>query len=327
MNCAKKCAIAFIATLLLQACTVAKYQVINKVSDAFPNKISEPCDIKYSLSLTSGSHFRTNTQGVRHYDADENVVRDLKSKYIEFTKKTLSSNGCTATYVENEEGEDIKVQVDRSVDSGDRVDALVSGLTLGLLPIWGTREGQFTFTFYNTKTKITHSYIVDEKYYIHLFFMPVFWAFTLDELKPYTESLIDFVENCNVECQPKKSYKIEPPLGKASLVLMRPMESLNALRDLSINVNELPAVELSTGNFTVVYVEPGKVVIENEGSFISWAKTERIIEVSENEIVFAVWAHHKDGSWQWEIVQRSGAESYLSRYTYIPPNMSDPGHR
>ena len=163
-----KWVVALIAALLLQACTVANYQVRNKVSNVSPHKLSDPCDIKYSISLSSSSHFRTNTQGVRHFAAEGNEERDFKNKYIEATKEALNKNGCSATYVENESNADIKVRVDRSVDLGDRGDALAGGLTFGLLPIFGTREGQFTYTFENTKSKTTHSYIVDENYYIRM---------------------------------------------------------------------------------------------------------------------------------------------------------------
>ena len=178
-------------TFLLQACTIATYQVINKISYVSPQKVSEPCDIKYSLSFT-----------FRHKWSDDNVDQDIKNKYIESTNESFGKKGCTATYVESEKDADIRVQVERGVDLGGRGDSLIVGLTLGLLPMWGTREGVFAFTFSNTKAKTAHSYIVDEKYYIHLFLLPVLWLnyFTENQFKSYKESLINFIENCNAGC-------------------------------------------------------------------------------------------------------------------------------
>jgi hypothetical protein len=111
--------------------------------------------------------------------------------------------------------------------------------------------------------------------------------------------------------------RLSPPSGKTSLILIRPSHIVNLLRDLSIRVSGLPIVELSNGSFTVVYVEPGKVVIESGGGFLSWSKREQIIEVSENEVAFAVFRLDNEGGGYWEIVP--GDESSLSRFTYIPP--------
>jgi hypothetical protein len=111
--------------------------------------------------------------------------------------------------------------------------------------------------------------------------------------------------------------RLSPPSGKTSLILIRPSHLVNLLRDLSIRVSGLPIVELSNGSFTVVYVEPGKVVIESGGGFLSWSKREQMIEVSENEVAFAVFRLDNEGGGYWEIVPRD--ESSLSRFTYIPP--------
>lgn len=205
MNSIKKCVVSLSVALLLQACAIPNYQVINKINDASVHKISEPCEIKFSISLVGVSFLRTNAYGGPYFGSRENTAKKmstLKNQYIDATSEALRKKSCIATYVENEEQADIKVQVNRTINEnyGNGV-GLIGGLTLGLFPIWGTQHGQFTFTFDNTKANTTHSYVVDENFYIHLFFMPIFWAFELDEIKPYTESLIDFVENCNAECK------------------------------------------------------------------------------------------------------------------------------
>ena len=191
MENARKCVVFFIAALLLSSCTVAHYQIRNRLSNA-SQEHGEPCDIKYSLDITSGS--RTNTFGVR--ESKEDKLQKLKSKYIESTKEVLNKKGCTATYVKTEGEANFKVRVERLLNISALPQEWLTGLSFGLIPSWGTRPSQYIYTFEDTKTKKKHNYYIDQKSYNHLILFPVFWVtfITLNEFNVYEKALTDFIE-------------------------------------------------------------------------------------------------------------------------------------
>jgi hypothetical protein len=124
--------------------------------------------------------------------------------------------------------------------------------------------------------------------------------------------------------EPIHNLKLDPPLGKASLVLIRPAYVAYALRGLSIKVNGNPAAELSNRSYTVLYVNSGSQKIESEGGFLSWSKKEKIIEASENQVIYVLW-YIQDGlagyankvfDAQWQVVTKEVATEYLSNSTF-----------
>jgi len=189
MESAKKLAIVLIAALLLSSCSVAHYQIRNSLTSTSQER-NKPCDIKYSLDVTSGS--RTNTFGVR--DSKEDELQKLRSKYIESTKKVFTSNGCTATYVITEGESNFKVRVERLRNISALPQEFLTGLSFGLIPSWGTRPSQYIYTFEDTKTKKSNSYYIDERSYNHLILFPVFWVtfIMLDEFSTYEKALTNF---------------------------------------------------------------------------------------------------------------------------------------
>ena len=191
MGNAIKLVVVLITALLLSSCTVAHYQIRNSLTNA-SQEHSKPCDIKYSLDITSGS--RTNTFGVR--DSKEDEMQKLRRKYIESTKKVLNKNGCTATYVITEGEANFKVRVERLRNISALPQEWLTGLSFGLIPSWGTRPSQYIYTFDDTETKKQNIYYIDEKSYNHLILFPVFWVtfIMLDEFNVYEKSLSNFTE-------------------------------------------------------------------------------------------------------------------------------------
>jgi len=191
MESARKCVVVFTAALLLSSCTVAHYEIRNGVTNA-SQEHGEPCDIKYSLYISSGS--RTNTFGVR--ESKEDQLEKLKSKYIESTNEVLNKRGCTATYIITEEDANFKVRVERLLTISALPQEWLTGLSFGLIPSWGTRRSEYIYTFEDTKIKKKHNYYIDEKSYNHLILFPVSLVIfvTLDEFNVYETALTNFVE-------------------------------------------------------------------------------------------------------------------------------------
>lgn len=68
----------------------------------------------------------------------------------------------------------------------------LTGLSLGLIPSWGTRPAEVRFSF--SQESRTAAYVVDHKTVNHLVLFPVFWItiFLTDEGKAFENALADF---------------------------------------------------------------------------------------------------------------------------------------
>ena len=123
----------------------------------------------------------------------------------------------------------------------------------------------------------------------------------------------------------QKTQEVQPPQGKSSLVLIRPMYISYGVRGLSVKLNGLPSVELPNKSYSVLYVNPGKQKIESEGGFLSWSKKEKEIETTENQVTYVLW-YIEDGldgsankvfNAQWQIVPKDVAAKYLNGSNYV----------
>lgn len=188
--------INWIATIvigvLLSSCSVAHYQVRYETDSGTTNETIELNEVKFSLIITSEHH--TNTLGVpRSNNAD---MEKFKNKYITSTNKVFKKQGYISSYTENATEALFKLQVERSLSISALPQEWLTGLSLGLIPSWGTRPNQYIYSFENTITGSKHRYAVDQKSYNHLIFFPAFWIsfFTLNEYRVYEKALIKFLE-------------------------------------------------------------------------------------------------------------------------------------
>ena len=111
--------------------------------------------------------------------------------------------------------------------------------------------------------------------------------------------IVIFISGCQTtpsssQTSIQKPLELQPPQGKTSLVLIRPMYIAYGLRGLSIKINGVPSVELSNKSYSVIYVDPGKQKIESEGGFLSWSKKEKTIETDEKQVTFLLWLIEDD---------------------------------
>jgi hypothetical protein len=187
-----KITVSILVSLLFSACTIANYQTRNMFNNTGPLVHNEPCDIKYTFVITSGS--RTNTYGVR--DTKEDQLQELKNRYIESTEKVLKNHPCAIAYVEDGDQANFKVRVERMRDLSALPQEWLTGLSLGLIPSWGIRPNTFVYTFDDTKAGKYHSYYIDERTYNHILLFPIFWVnfLTPNEFDVYEKSLINFVQ-------------------------------------------------------------------------------------------------------------------------------------
>jgi hypothetical protein len=178
-----RCAVILVFALMLSSCTISHLQIRNKLSKS-PQQYSSPCNIKYSVDVTS-SH---ETKG--------NRLQKLSDKYVQVTGEVLSKRGCTAIYVQTRGEADFRVRVNRSISYGALPQEWLTGLSFGIIPSWGKRTSQLTYSFEDTRTKKKHDYHIDQKSFNHLVVLPVVWVnfITLNQSRVYRRALVNFLE-------------------------------------------------------------------------------------------------------------------------------------
>lgn len=183
--------LAVIGTLfMLYGCTVANYQLRNELLES---REQSTCDITFTLELESSAY--TNTFGANPHEVE--ALNALKSSYIDSTKEAMRDLGCNSIYTDDAASANFTIKVKRQIQLSALPQEWLTGLSLGLIPSWGTRYDQFIYTFENKESKKSFSYEVDQNSYNHLVLFPVFWVtfFTLDEQKIYKSAITNFVKS------------------------------------------------------------------------------------------------------------------------------------
>lgn len=186
--------VAVILTIFtLQACTIAHYEIRNELPESKNTSHVKPCKINFFLSIDG--KIRKKIAPDIEYDREE--LQELVAKYKSFTSNILNENGCQAEYVESQTESNFSINVLRSPLHSALPQEILTGLTFGAIPSWGTRENELTYKFKNKITEQEHTYYIDTKSYNHILLFPIFWVtfITLDEQKVFKQSLKNFLEN------------------------------------------------------------------------------------------------------------------------------------
>ena len=176
--------------LFLSGCTIVTYELRDELPE---NSSVAPCDITFTLDLQSGSH--TNSFGANPHQVE--ALKELQQSYITSTTKTLSELGCISNQASNSSEANFSVNVSRQLQLSALPQEWLTGLSLGLIPSWGTKQGQYVFTFTNNDSGQTYSYKIDQNNYNHIVLFPVFWVtfFTADEQGAYKRALTNFIKS------------------------------------------------------------------------------------------------------------------------------------
>jgi len=131
--------------------------------------------------------------GNRPYPVNKKTIANLRR----LTERVLTEKGCTAKFVKNPHDANLKIEVVISPFLSALPQEWLSGLSLGLIPSWGTKEGEFRFSFEDAKSNETRTYYVDKPLFNHVIVVPVFWLgfFFPDPAELYGRALSDFVEH------------------------------------------------------------------------------------------------------------------------------------
>ncbi len=187
MNNFKSWTVILIVILLTPAC--ATYEV-RKLSnqEGTPKPGAKSYD-KYSISVTESSY--TESFGTKQAKNDR--IDELKNAYIESTKRVLSNTGRSAVFTENESEANLKIRIEHTLYTSALPQEWLTGLSVGLIPSWGTRPNQYAYTFKDTETKHEQSYSVDITTYNHLFLWP--WiASSSEKFCVYEKTLTEYLD-------------------------------------------------------------------------------------------------------------------------------------
>lgn len=178
-------------SVILQGCTITYYELRDEIAAKAPSNKGGGCDFNYSFAMDDYRRLRTIGN-----QPNPRAAEDLE-KYMKATQAVFTQKGCKANKIEDQDKAEFKIDVIRAPQLSALPQEWLTGLTCGAIPSWGTRYGEYQYTFTNVPTKKDHTYFVDRPAFNHIIVFPVFWLsfFGLDEIELYKRALTNFLEN------------------------------------------------------------------------------------------------------------------------------------
>jgi hypothetical protein len=144
------------------------------------------CPAVVAVNVTSG--YTTNTFGPKEQKPER--VQELENRYRTLAEQTLHERKCKLKA--GASGETLTVQIEEMHQLSALPQEWLTGLSLGLIPSWGTRPAEVRFSFSQGSRRA--AYVVDDKRVNHLVLFPVFWLsfFLVDNDREFKNALEDF---------------------------------------------------------------------------------------------------------------------------------------
>lgn len=185
-----------ITSIMLQSCTLSYYQrrgfkIKEGIKNGSSTKLKDTYHFEYFFTIEAKPRQYTR---IPTYN-EERLKEDI-AKYIKATQEIFLKNGFTANRINNEYKANFKIKVLMSPLWSATGHDMITGLSLGLIPTWGIKWKEYTYTFEDMLLKKECIYEIDEKYYNHLILFPVFWVslINLNKINAYKASLTNFLE-------------------------------------------------------------------------------------------------------------------------------------
>lgn len=125
-----------------------------------------------------------------------------------------------------------------------------------------------------------------------------------------------------------------PPVGKASIFVIRPSYLSYAARDLTIKVDNLKIADLTNLSYTFFLIPPGKLNLSSQGGFFSWPSREMTLKIEAGKTYYLEWRAKETASsalmmylfpnmdmdaLHWEVISRESAQPLLQGIHYVSP--------
>lgn len=181
-----------ILLVTLQACTIARFRLRNDAQgeNQSVNTLTPPCSLRYTIDVQYEMRL-THTQP----DLGGQAPQTITDRYVAATEDVFKGMSCVFEQVDKNGQPSLHIQVLVSPMLSALPQEWLTGLSLGLIPSWGTRYGEFVYKFVNKNTDESVTRYVDLKSFNHLTLFPVFWMSFVgqDEIALYKKALIDFI--------------------------------------------------------------------------------------------------------------------------------------
>ena len=164
---------ALIPILLLQACTIAHFNLRDELNHPEPQN-KRIRTITYHVSVKACSVFNTRIR-----ECTDSDLECIRARYCKATQEVFDRATISATCVTNVENASFLIDINMAPFRGDLEQEYCTGLTFGLIPSWGTRSNECVYTLS----------------YNHLLLFPAFWVnlLTLDESRFYKRALNNYL--------------------------------------------------------------------------------------------------------------------------------------
>ena len=181
----------FFSALMIQGCTITHYELRKEIAPKVSSDKGGGCDFNYSFAMDDYRRFRTIGN-----QPNPGAAEDL-DKYIKATQAVFTQKGCKANKTEDKDKAGFRIDILRAPQLSALPQEWLTGLTCGAIPGWGTRYGEYEYTFENVSLKNNHKYFIDRPAFNHIIVFPVFWLSFLwpDEIELYKKALSNFLEN------------------------------------------------------------------------------------------------------------------------------------
>ena len=129
-----------------------------------------------------------------------------------------------------------------------------------------------------------------------------------------------------------------PPIGKASIFVIRPSYLSYAARDLPITVNTTEIADLVNLSYTSFLIPEGKLKLSSEGRFFSWPHREITMDVEAGQTYYLEWQAKESASsalmmylfpnmdmdaLHWEVINKESAQPLLKGIHYVSPEIPE----
>jgi len=174
-----KKALLLLLILGMQGCTVVHYNShgLSKPSSSLTKK---NCEVSYFIEAVGFHKERT---------------QKTLSQYNQTAKETFDALGCNNKLASESAAADLVVLVNYKGHGGAAGQEYLTGLSLGIIPSWFTRESMYTYTVSSQANSKTYN--LDHVSYNHLILFPLIWLnlLTDSEQEHFSSVLTDFIKN------------------------------------------------------------------------------------------------------------------------------------
>jgi len=179
--------IVLISFLLIQGCTVGYYTTEDMLSVSETDH--NTCEVIYHIEVSPKEPERISGERL------ESWKQEKLSLYEAATKEVLESNNCTYKKAQTKSNANLNINVMVSINHEALAAEYLTGLSLGIIPSWGTRQDFYSYDFSHLNNQ--HSYSIDDVRFNHLIAFPVFWIsfLTMDESNIYEDCLDNYVKS------------------------------------------------------------------------------------------------------------------------------------